>query len=293
MRRNDVKANTETCSVCPAGTFADTSRLNDYSNCKTCKPGLNIWDPKNEDPLKHDSEADCGTCPLGYVGKTIDPTCSMCPTGKYDGRSLAQQLRPNQGDSSCAGDDSCDSSIAGNCAICPLGRSTFPTKTNTVGNTIATFGASTAFTFGDSRDCQNCPAGYKYTSTFPTFSDGNCAQCPVDTYQTSGSNDLPSGKTFLGLTICDECKWGYGFDRTEDEKGTSLGACKDRRAYTCPPGQVGTPGFNKCTREGGQNDESCKTCPENQYTFGRQLKCVSLFVCSFDFCQMMLPWYSF
>ena len=274
MRRASADANPQTCTVCPPRTYSDSSRDNDYSDCKTCDLGQSIWDLGNTNPLLHNSKTDCGTCPLGYVGKTKDPSCSMCPTGKYDGRTLEQQLRPPSGKKPCSG-ALCDSTLEGNCAICPLGRSTFPTKTKAFGNQISTFGSTAAFSNGDSRDCQDCPAGFMYTATFPTFADGDCAQCPADTYQSGGSNFVHSHMRFLRLTTCEECKWGYGFDRTEDEKGTSVGACKDERAFTCPPGQAGTPSYDSCTREGGQNDESCVTCPENQYTFGRQHKCVS------------------
>ena len=218
------------CETCESGRYLNSIALNTSIKCQKCPTGLTTCErgecgfgtayiAKNASirhVLNHRSVSSCRPCPIGRVfvprnsNATDDPdvdfpTCQICPGGKFQ---------------------DVEDMHATNCKLCPAGKF------------LADAGDDPSNHDGP-RDCIDCKE-----RTFSLAGERFCSQCPVGTFEVTGSGCLscPSGwmARESGRAECKACP-----------AGTYQNMPRQPFCLFCLPGMY--------ARSTGQSN--CKHCP--------------------------------
>ena len=221
------------CSLCPAGQYADTPAS---VSCKACPLSGSILDDvlRNASaPVRHCESCTpgqhsgvlgypaCKPCVAGRSSSEWNETwCSVCPAGRYTNRT---------------GSSACDD--------CPLGGAI-----EDAGGTA--FSGPFAELLSELRhnqitDCTACPLGRYHDVTMAKGQTNisNCLSCPLGKYN---DDDATDAKQHLMCTDCP--KGSYG-----DTQGET-----NRKCTPCPSGT-----YNDLTNK--QSISDCKVCVAGKY----------------------------
>jgi hypothetical protein len=168
----------------------------------------------------------CSNCPAGSQSLAGASTCTPCPLGTSN--SLAGGLCYK-----CYAGTFAGTVGLSKCTECPTGSS----------SAVGALSCNGTY----------CPLGYYY---YPTFSQGDCAQCSSGTYtNTTGANKCsicPAGSSSpYRASSCTPCAAGTysttaGFTCEECLAGTYAGTAGSSKCIECPPGSTSSPGASSC-----------------------------------------------
>jgi hypothetical protein len=248
------------CTVCPVGTFSNTS---DALTCTACRTGTYanatgtsaciICAPGTSNSLTGNTA--CATnCSAGYYQDGTLLACTVCPAATYVNASRASAClqcaagRATFSTGSTYCDVECTAGTYQNglnmssCANCPAGRF------NIVGNASA---------------CSACPAGY--TSTAGTTI---CTSCSAGSFSASAASAacttcaIGTYAKFDNATVCEPCAAGFYASST----GTTL--CSQCAAGKSTGGNTGSHACTDCPAGSFSKAAAsvvCSLCAPNTY----------------------------
>jgi len=260
-----VKGNYDCPDVCPAGRFSSNDNQGGCTECPTGR--YNIAD--TTDPLAHDSEEDCLTCPDGEAPPTSSSLCTVCGKGRYTDSGIctgcpAGKYLSDEGTNKNYHDSEADCQNCGKgryasgegnheCSECGKGRYTSMTSA-----TVST-------------DCLDCQAG-KYSSEMTA---SVCVACEAgkftDSAQRSECLNCTAGKFAYYAESIPRPGVGpvWGGDKTGATRCDSCVAGK----ITQNPGQTECTKCPKGTFQGDSGQTTCGSCDAGKYSFEGMTEC--------------------
>lgn len=277
-----------TCTLCPAATYMNATQQGEtaVSACAVCpdgqisRPGSvgltrcagkcaigQAGDPNSDIPAEQ-----CQNCgaPNKYQNAEGQATCKICPPFSRSWQASAVWCVCDEGyylNTSFVSDET-------SCVMCPIG-----TYKETVGNTGCTVCSPGTYDQNGedgSAPCEECNIG-KYSNVTGATTAQTCKPCPAGTF-----SNVIGGSTVLNCTLCPAGKVG-SLDRvglsTEELACVSCGAGK----YLPEQGAVGHPCFPCPTgtfsgKTGLKSEAQCELC--NVGTFSSYTGATSAAICT-------------
>jgi hypothetical protein len=246
------------CKDCMSGTYADQTSA---SSCKECPAGM--YSRKDSS-----GPTECTSCPAGYYEDSIGTAnCRVCANGKFGGIGRSTTctspcvpgkylLQPSPTCSTCPTGKYQETASKEGCGVCPSGKFALQGASGASSCTACPTGYfSGSF---EASSCIRCPVGYARNVDGSAY----CFECSPGTFSAAlGSEDCKScptgyvrfGNELGGVTKCYSCASGMY------QPSTGMKACTQ-----CAAGQyqdqVGETQCKVCHDGNWQDGVGAKSC---------------------------------